>query len=526
MIQSPANIPQNRALHETLQEEEIPSMPQASTRRPLASAFVAVALWACLSDLGHADVIHLKDGTTVEGEIVSQTSSQLTVKTRFGTVPIKRSRVDRIETKATPQQEYQKRRAKLAKDDVGGRYELAMYCKDNKLSKEYRKLLAEILKIMPQHAGANMELGNVEYDGKWFTKDGLKEHLERETARMESEGLVKYNGRWMTQDEVMKARGFIQVDGAWMLKEEYDRLLAARDFEEVFKTPLTISDSKHFSVRNTRTNEDNQYMLDVCEDVLAHFVKLSEPDSVERPFFEKYQFFVYILDEPRHLNQFIESGYIDRYKPPKNSTERYLDSTNFSYYFPIPLIVLSEGRHLQAGGNRETALKGMNLIHLGQVLLRRLKRGGRPPSWAEAGVAHYVEGLFNEECTVSIVEYDFYEPYVDKWIEGWETFKKWRKKLADPSQRSRMLSIRKLNDTPIEELRIDNLAKSWSLVHFMLEHHRKEFFEFVRLSDLRIEGEKRTPARAFEMAFAQTPEEMDDAWDKWISTDPIRRPIH
>ena len=175
---------------------------------------------------------------------------------------------------------------------------------------------------------------------------------------------------------------------------------------------------------------------------------MSEPTETEMKFLTYYDFHIYILEEPQHCNLFIESGYIDRYTPPKNTKERYLDSTNFSYFFPQPVIVLSEGRHLKAGGDRETALIGMCMIHLGQTFIRRLKRGGGLPSWAEAGMAHYFEGEFNSYMTVSVVEYPHYEPFVDKWIDGWETFPRWMEKLSNPAVLNSLPSIAQMERAP------------------------------------------------------------------------------
>jgi len=464
-----------------------------------------------------ADVLHLKDGTTLEGKILSETSSTVEIQTVFGVAKIARSKIKEIERKKTPKEEYQARRAELKDDDVNGRFELAMFCKENKMGRESRELLKEILELSPQHSGANRELGNIEYHGRWFDPKDLEKFKEEERKEMEAAGMVLHDGEWMTKDEAMKAQGYVLVDGQWLERKVADRLAAQRDFEEVFGVPLTISDSEHFSVRNTRTDEANQYLLDVCEDAYAHFVSLAKPDEKEEKFLSYYPYHIYILDSPAHCNKFIESGFIDRYTPPKDTKERYLDCTNFSYFFPQPFMVIAEGRHLASGGDRETALTGMVMIHLGQTFIRRLRRGGAVASWIEAGFAHYFEGEFNHYATVSVVQYPHYEPYVDKWIDGWETFPRWYEKLSDPATQSRLLTVKELTDTPIEELRVDNLAKSWSLVCFLLATKPEPLFAFARNAKKTFRGEKIPEAEAFQEAFGSyTMADLDREWATWI----------
>jgi hypothetical protein len=487
-----------------------------------------IALWLSLILLalvGHAlgDVVHLKDGSKLEGKILSEGTKGIKIRTRFGTVDIPRSRIDKIEKGKSAREEYQDRKAALSSRDVNGRFELALFCKQKKLSKEYKALLQEILKIAPGHDGANRELGRIQYQGRWFTKKELEEFKRLEQQEMESKGMVFYDGHWMTKDEAMQAQGYVNVDGEWLARSDADRLRAQRDFEKIFGVPLSITDSAHFSMRSTRTEEENEYLLDIFEQGYEYFVELCEPTPKEREFLDYYKLTIYLLNESSQLNTFIESDYIGRYKPPKNTRERYLGTTNFAYYFPIPLIVLTEGRHLKAGGDRETALIGMVTVHLGQTFLRRIKRGGALPGWAEAGIGHHFEGRLNEHATISVVEFPWFEPYVEKWIDEWETFARWNSKLLDPNIRNGLPSLRELMEMDIEILRVDSLAKSWSLVTFLLEHRRKQFFNFAREAKIKFRGERVSSSTAFEAAFApENIEDVEAAWVQWLTTDAPR----
>ena len=65
------------------------------------------------------------------------------------------------------QDEYYARLAKVSPRDAGGFYQLALWCKENDLSKEARKALERTIRIDPDHAAARKALGYRRYGLGW-----------------------------------------------------------------------------------------------------------------------------------------------------------------------------------------------------------------------------------------------------------------------------------------------------------------------------------------------------------------------
>ncbi|MBM4014225.1 MAG: hypothetical protein FJ293_04575 [Planctomycetes bacterium] len=447
------------------------------------------------------------------------------IETPFGTTEVERSRIDKIERGKTPKEVFAERKAALGKTDVVGRWDLVLYCKQQKLNREAKALVAEILTLDPEHADANRENGKIQYDGKWFTKEQLETYQAEERKKMEAAGMVWQDGRWMTEDDAMTARGLVKVDGKWISKEELDRLTAARDWQATFGTEMNVLVTDHFELRTPLPLEDLQEIVDLCEMAHAEFIKLAEPDEKEIKFMDPAKsaysrIYLYVHAAPGDVTKFIESGFIDRHYVPPSVKEDHIESDNFSVYFPVPFIVLSEGRHLKSSESRDVNQAGMALVHLGQILVRRLKRGGGLPGWAEAGMGHWAEGEFNGYSTLSIVEYPHYEPFVDKWsVEGWENFPRWKDKLSDAGEIARVTPLSVLMEKPVEELTIDEEAKAWSLVLFLMETRRKQFFDFVRAAKSKFHDELVGNTQAFTDAFApESIAHIDAEWASWVRT--------
>ncbi len=110
-----------------------------------------------------ADVIHMKDGSSREGQVVGRTDDAVTLRVLAGTreaeISIPMCDVDRIEEKPSTVAMYHEKRAGV-KGDAAAQKKLAAWCRDNALAeladmheKEARSLLkAEFIKKHPESA--------------------------------------------------------------------------------------------------------------------------------------------------------------------------------------------------------------------------------------------------------------------------------------------------------------------------------------------------------------------------------------
>jgi hypothetical protein len=133
--------------------------------------------------------------------------------------------------------EFEKRKTE-AGNDVGKLWKLYEWCRDKKRDKDGKATLKKILKLDPNHKEANIALGNVFYDGKWFPSqakvDEYKKAKEAEEKR--AQGLVEWKGQWVPPEDVpFLERGLVRDDsGAWVNPAEAKKLQEGwvrQDFE-------------------------------------------------------------------------------------------------------------------------------------------------------------------------------------------------------------------------------------------------------------------------------------------------------
>lgn len=127
----------------------------------LLAAWVLFALPAAL-----ADVIHLKNGGVVEGDILERTETTYRVRTSVGTVSLPVDAVERIEPRESPLVEYARRKAQAA-DTPADQTALAEWCESVGLGAERRRHLQRAIELDPDYEPARLALGFVRIGGLW-----------------------------------------------------------------------------------------------------------------------------------------------------------------------------------------------------------------------------------------------------------------------------------------------------------------------------------------------------------------------
>lgn len=169
-----------------------------------------------------ADVVFLKDGREIEGEVEAKGTNEYAIKTRHGTVVVARSQVERIEKRLTPEQELARREQEVAAGDADGWFALSEYALEHKLRKDQRRLLEKALAADPEHAPSHEALGHVRHAGQWMTPEAREKAIaEAEQEAMRARGLVLYQGRWVSAEaREFLERGLVEVDGKWLTPAE------------------------------------------------------------------------------------------------------------------------------------------------------------------------------------------------------------------------------------------------------------------------------------------------------------------
>jgi hypothetical protein len=159
---------------------------------------IALAL-ALAPGMAAADVVYLKGGGRVEGEIVEQGPDRVVIEVPAGRITLPRERVERLSPGASALAQYRARAARLPANDVEGWLALASWARDHDLSTQARAAFAHVLELQPANAEAHSALGH-----------------------------VYVNGRWMSADEGYRARGYVQFEGSWVRPEERQAMLEER----------------------------------------------------------------------------------------------------------------------------------------------------------------------------------------------------------------------------------------------------------------------------------------------------------
>lgn len=184
-----------------------------------------------LAGASNADVLHLRTGGRLEGVLVGETQSSLTIDVGQGRLSVPKGSVVRIERGESALSVYRTRLTALAPGDLGALMELARFAGENNLRAESRAAWARVLALDPRSVEAHLALGHVFVDGKFVD----------ETEASRAMGLIYFDGRWITPAEqsfllrererrAADDRRDIEVRRA--AREEEDRVRRAEAVEE------------------------------------------------------------------------------------------------------------------------------------------------------------------------------------------------------------------------------------------------------------------------------------------------------
>jgi len=167
---------------------------------------IAIMLLACIAVLraSTADVVHLKNGNKIEGEIITETDDDVKLKTTIGSITLKKEDIDRIEKGVTALRKYENTAKTLKDDDTLAHYTLGIWCKEHGLPRQAKDEFLKVIAADPEHVEARRELGH-----------------------------VLQGGKWMTEDESMIAKGFVKHAGAWITREQADALAEKKEIAEL-----------------------------------------------------------------------------------------------------------------------------------------------------------------------------------------------------------------------------------------------------------------------------------------------------
>lgn len=124
----------------------------------------------------------------------------------------------------TPAKLKQELKAKetAAKKDPDALFEAGQWANEKELAAEAKRIFQAVLKLQPDHEGANLALGNERVDGKWVTaKEAETLRKQAMAAEFAAKGFVEVGGIWVEAGHVEDAkRGIFHHEQDLVTKEE------------------------------------------------------------------------------------------------------------------------------------------------------------------------------------------------------------------------------------------------------------------------------------------------------------------
>lgn len=179
------------------------------------SGLIFAFLLGMLTDTLFADIITLRSGGVVRGQLVNDESGDPAANIRIRTlsgaeVSVVRSEIKSVTRRPLVREEYEVR-SKAAADSVDGQWQLAEWCAAHNMREERQTHLRRVLYFEPDHPEARRLLGFKMVDGKWMTQDGI----------MADKGFVKYKGQYLRPeklDEVLQKQKETEAERGWYPK--------------------------------------------------------------------------------------------------------------------------------------------------------------------------------------------------------------------------------------------------------------------------------------------------------------------
>ncbi len=484
-----------------------------------------------------ADIIHLKNGRTLEGVILSDDGREIRLKTNFGAVTVKHADIARIEKKLTPIDEVRTRKAKLRADDAEGHYQLALFCRENGLKKDEKQLYRETLSIDGQHPGANEAVGNVEYLGEWMSPaerdrrkaasseaemraKGLVRHdgkwvTPEDKARLEK-GLVKHDGRWMTPDQVKEEQGYVKYKGGWIRKEELERRKLKDLYGKMLGIEVEVAFSEHYVAVGPFTPAELASICAGAEQVYAEFLQIfglssntnlfvgSEEDSdrgrchlvyAKKAF--DYAKFVQAFSEKYPQN--MPPARANLVKTTKGFYEVYPSCTIVGYMFP----------------NSFDQVRASVIHKASHVLLMRYKYvSGFFPWWLIEGLGTYQEINAIRRCDTYCITEKGYAVTPDAnggANQKWSGMGEWKQIVKMQVVGMGDKGLIRLGRSGLNELDYRDLAKCWSLCEWLIRTDRKKFVALVEKLKAKADIKK-----AVQQAYGMSAEQLDKEWREYV----------
>ena len=477
--------------------------PAGLSRRflPVPSLFLWIIFWIVLwiivaSGPLSADIVHLKNGGKIEGQVIKQTPTEIHIRTKFGSImKFPRSQVIRIEKKMNVWDEYEILRNKTKNTDAAGLFNLYHWCMKHGLKREAVRVLEEVLQADPDHEGAHRLKGEVKIQGKWLNPDAAR-----------AAGFHLHEGKWLTHDKLMKARGFVRWGSKWITKSEYNRMEVKLTMEKLLNMELTVVNSEHFGVRTRFPKHHAERLLEYSESAYKAFMEIIPYPKKSLKNWSRIQ--IWLFDNLDSYQLFFDKFLW----PKKNVTKQedynyYREAGNCNFHYPHPIIVLRRSSALPKFSDQAA----LTIHNIGHVMLHRMKKSIYPPDWLEEGLGHLMEekifGVSRIFCQMpgKLTRKEIFIP-------GWRNSGKWKQKMSLLLIPNAVPPWKTLMKKPLGGMNSKELAKVYGVLRMIIKKKPKALRAFLD------KATKHSWVQVFQDATGWSPDDVDKELAQFIRT--------
>jgi hypothetical protein len=482
------------------------------------SKFLLLAATAAFAPIAVslADTVVKKDGTKVEGKIIANDESGVTIETPLGELKIAKADIRAIETGKTSAELFKDKWEEVDRADADALLDLARWCDENKLSREAKKVYREIIdKVDPEHEAARRALGFVKVGDEWKTKAEVDAEKKAAAEAEKKEKAAKAKADKAKADKNKKPAGKSKgpaPDNGLEFPDEIDGFVKAGEdraeedgkvkveLEGYFGQKFSAASSRSFQLAVQMPPEEADFHVRVAEKCLYDANMMFDMPESTVAWGGRFMIF-HVLQKGTFVDLV---DWLD-----KNVAEIKPETKKF-FKDGGGLVTGTSKGPLCAHYETNVPLKNAIPQWIGNIYISGYSRGGAR-EWLQQGFGMY---LAIHEFGVSLMTFVTEKKYENA-VE-----------LADKNSDSAyklichdIIAGRFETKHPWNEIRVKNLnaldyvdlAKCWSMVDFLMTEKREEFKEFLKICGT-VEDEE----EAMRKALGMDGHALDQAWEQFV----------
>lgn len=177
-------------------------------RTTLTAAVLTIILF--LSSTAFAlDLVRMRSGKVLQGQIVGEDDDYVQLKTKAGVVELSREDIEDVVRGVDIDKEFERRFGEA--EDADDFHKLGLWCEDLDRKALATKCYEKAIDVYSDHESSHAKLGHKKHKGKWYTQEDYNREVR---------GLALHEGKWIPKADKEKIdAGLVKVGDTWVHRE-------------------------------------------------------------------------------------------------------------------------------------------------------------------------------------------------------------------------------------------------------------------------------------------------------------------